>query len=233
MINICKKKKYVLAIMKNMSWHERLCLAVLAIQIIFIAYTNFFLIPDTLDNDAAKLFLHTIEIWDNKKIFLPNWANQTTLEIDCASLLALPFYGIFRNIYTAFGFSNLIFCFLYIYILSILLKRTGLKLITRIILYIFMLIPFSFGQLLYYNMLFFAGGQYVVKVIVPLMYIIVLTSDEIGIREKAIGIISIILTFIMGISSGPYVLASGIAPVILGFLYAMQLGKGVSKNYSV
>ena len=203
--------------MKNMSWHERLCLAILAIQIIFIAYTNFFLIPDTLDNDAAKLFLHTIEIWDNKKIFLPNWANQTTLEIDCASLLALPFYGIFRNIYTTFGFSNLIFVFLYIYILSILLKRTGLKLITRIILYIFMLIPFSFGQLLYYNMLFFAGGQYVVKVIVPLMYIIVLTSDEIGIREKAIGIISIILTFIMGISSGPYVLASGIAPVILGF----------------
>lgn len=225
MLAISNNIKETSYIIKSMKWYEKLCLAILIIQIIFITYTNFFLIPNTLDNDAAKLFLHTIEIWKNKKIFLPNWVNQTTLEIDCAALLAFPFYGIFKNIYIAFGLSNLTFIFLYIYILSILLKRNDMKLVTRIITYIFMLIPFSFGQLLYYNMMFFAGGQYVVKVLVPLMYIVVLTSDEIGTKEKIIGAISIILTFIMGVSSGPYVLASGIAPIVLGYLLCDAIKK--------
>lgn len=225
MVTFSNKYKETGSSIKNMKWYEKLCLAFLIIHIFFISYTNFFLIPDTLDNDAAKLFLHTIEIWNNKKIFLPNWVNQTTLEIDCAALLALPFYGIFKNVYIAFGVSNLIFIFLYIHIFHILLKRNDMKLITRIITYIFMLIPFSFGQLLYYNMMFFAGGQYVVKVIVPLMYIVVLTSDKIGLKEKVIGILSIILTFVMGVSSGPYILATGIAPIILGYILCDAIKK--------
>lgn len=232
MLDILKGKLHMsLDEFKAMKKQEKLCVIVLLLQIAFIAYTNMFMVQNTLDNDAAKLFLHAVEIWKNKKIFLPNWSNMTTLEIDCAALLAMPFYGLTKNLYLSFTLSNLSFAIIYIYLFSILLKRVYVSKQVRIITYIFLLIPFSFGQLFYYNMMFFSGGQYVVKVLVPLMYIVVLTSDGIGIRENVVALISALLTLIMGISSGPYIFVTGVVPVTVAYLIYECIYKQKLKDF--
>ena len=45
----------------------------LGMQFLFLIYANLKLIPETLDNDVAKLFLHIIKMWEHKTLFVPDW----------------------------------------------------------------------------------------------------------------------------------------------------------------
>lgn len=185
-------------------------------QMLFIIYTNLFCIPNTVDNDSAKLFIHAIEMWNNKTLFLHNWANMTTLEIDCSAILAMPLYSITHNIYTAFGLANIAFVTFYIYIFSGIMKKTDASRLIRMFTYLLLLIPYSFGQLLYYNMMFFSGGQYVVKALIPILLIWLLCNlnDEKNLLNWIIiAALCAFFTFTSAISSGMYVFMSAIIPI--------------------
>lgn len=202
---------------------ELTALILLIIQVAFVVYTNLFRIPDTIDNDSAKLFLRAIEMWNKKSIFLNNWVNMTTLEIDCTALFAIPIYAVTNDIYIAFGAANIIFMGLYIYTFSGIMKKLGVNRFLRIITFILLLIPYSFGQLLYYNMMFFSGGQYIVKALIPALLIWILCNN---IEENSFSfnwilmtILCSFLTFISSISSGMYIIMSAIIPIGLCYLW--------------
>lgn len=218
--------------MRGKRWEIVLSILV-GLQILFVIYTNLFRIPITIDNDSAKLFLHAIEMWENKTFFVPDWTNMTTLEADCALLLAAPIYGVIHNIYISFGIANIIIMFLYLYIISALLCRMDITKPYRIAALGLILIPYSFGQLNYYNMTFFAGGQYAVKALIPLLLIWLLTADEKeekNISWYLIAALCSILALVSGISSGPYVLLCGIVPVVLCYVWFVVSER--SKLYS-
>ena len=91
------------------------------------------------------------------------------------------------------------------------------------------LIPYSFGQLLYYNMTFFAGGQYIVKTIAPLLLIEILSGFKRDGHERA-GFIPLLiflffLGFICSISSEGYVFLLGFFPVMLCYAWLVLLNK--------
>ena len=63
------------------SWET--CFLLLAVlQFVLIAGFNLFDTPRAVDSDSAKLFLHAMEIAENKTLLLPGWIYTTTLEID-------------------------------------------------------------------------------------------------------------------------------------------------------
>lgn len=102
---------------KNIRW---ILFAVLAlIQYLWIVWFNMANTDRAIDSDSAKLFVHAIEIWNNKSLFLPGWQYTTTLEIDSAMLLALPIYGICKNIYIAFAVSNSFSLAFFVYIIIV------------------------------------------------------------------------------------------------------------------
>ncbi|MCD7737457.1 MAG: hypothetical protein LUH58_00200 [Lachnospiraceae bacterium] len=142
-------------------------LLLLIAELVFILYSNLFMYDTRLDMDMAKLYLHVIEMWENKAIFISGWSYGTTLEFDCASILALPLYGLTGNIYLAFAISNLIFCLLLIWVLFQIFEgeSTLYPLASAVIVFI----PYQSGLLDYYNMMFFNGSQYIVKALIPLL----------------------------------------------------------------
>lgn len=211
-----------------------------ALQFVFITYTNLFCIETTMDNDVAKLFLHIIEMWNSKQLLIDGWVNMTTLEIDCAGLVALPIYGICKNIYISFGLANIIIALAYAAIVVKLFKRMNIDKAYGILTAFMLIIPYSFGQLCYYNMMFFAGGQYSIKVIVPLILLCLLTDEQVfrnGCDDKVqidnkkviiwwiVAVISWILCGLCGLSSGPYVLVSGVAPIAIAYFVIVFLEK--------
>ena len=42
---------------------------------------------------TMNLMLHAVEMWNNKTPFITGWVETTTLELDCATLIAAPVYG--------------------------------------------------------------------------------------------------------------------------------------------
>lgn len=199
----------------------------LCLQFVMIAFCNFTLIEKSLDCDTAKMFGHIREMWEQKEIFLHGWSYITTMEFDCGSLLALPIYGITGDIYFAYALANAIFIGLFIWVLFYLFR--GQKVIYPILSGNLILIPYGFGMLDYFNMMFFSGSQYILKVMIPLILVGILLATE---REKTeegkykLSGETIFFTIVFGglffltcLSSGIYVMACGIVPVFAAYAF--------------
>ncbi|MCR5748484.1 MAG: hypothetical protein K6G03_12310 [Lachnospiraceae bacterium] len=199
------------------------------IQVIFIAYVNLFTMEEILDNDMAKLFVHIAEMWKQKKVLIPGWVYDTTVEIDCPAIIAVFLYGITKNIYISSGISNVIFLLLFLYIIHVLVKTAGFSVDAGKLAMLVIMIPYSFGQLLYFNMLFFGGAYYVMKVVIPLIAICLMISDDGMTRSKyVLAAILAVFLFITSFSSSIYVFVSGILPIFA--VYFLIAGKSREKN---
>lgn len=194
---------------------ERVLQAAVVIQIAFIVYINLFTIPQVLDNDMAKLFVNIAEMWRQKRVLIPGWVYDTTVEIDCSSVLAVLFYGITKDIFLSFGIANIVFLFLYLFITRSLLGIAGFEGTAVKLAMLALITPYSFGQLLYIDMLFFGGAYYCMKAAVPLLAITVLLSDESHrMRTVFFSVLLTLFALITGFSSGPYVFVSATLPVL-------------------
>ena len=168
---------------------EYTLLLIVIAQVAFLSYMNLFEAPKMIDYDGAKLYKHAIEMWENKSLFIPGWKYITTMELDCSLFLALPIYAVSHNIFTSFGIANII-------ILSIF-KRTRLQKGYALLSVSLVLMPYVSGMLEYFNMMFFNGSQYTVKVMVPLLFILLVTTEEDG-RKKAGNIAAMVLYTLWG-----------------------------------
>lgn len=190
---------------------------ILLIQFLLIAACNIKLIDNNIDCDNAKLFVHVMEMWRQGNIIIPDWAYTTTLEWDCSSLFALPIYAVTKNIYLSFGIANILFLLLFIGVLFYLFR--GKDIIYPIFASNLICIPYAVGMLDYFNMMFFGGSQYVLKVLLPIMLIAIIVRSEAAEKSKTFYYIFItmymIFFVITSLSSGIYVFAVGILPVLI------------------
>lgn len=210
---IFKSKKYSIC--------EIIILFLTFIEFVFVVYCNLCRIPITLDNDAAKVFTHAIEMWNSKTIFIPNWVNETMLELDTALIFAVPIYAVTGDIIISFGISNIIILLLFYFFICAILKRMEQPLSIQLICCALITIPYSFGQLLYFNMMFFSGAFYGIKILLPIMLIWLLTYPH---AKHNIGFyivfsLSTVFSFLFSISSGPYTLLCIIAPITVCYIW--------------
>lgn len=199
----------------------------LIIQICLIAHSNITLIGQNLDCDTGKLFNHIAEVGKQKTLFLPDWDYLTTLEWDCSSLLALPFYMVTQNIILSFGLSNIFFVCGFLGLIFFLFR--GEDMLYPLFCANLLIIPFRVGMLDYYNMLFFGGGQYIIKTAIPILLAgLILSLEKIGgqperkqlpVLVKSLMAVYLGLFFLSSISSGIYVAICGVFP-----LFAVYIG---------
>ena len=199
---------------------------ILAVQFCLIMYSNLTMIEKNLDCDTGKLFNHIAEIWRQKQLLLPNWDYLTTLEWDCSSLFALPFYVLTGDIILSFGF--------YLF--------KGEDALYPLLCANLLIIPYRVGMLDYYNMLFFGGAQYIIKASLPLILIGIIIRTEylstVGgmsvrkwksiipqktdVSDWIISVVYLALVLLTSISSGPYVIVCGLFPacaVYIGYKF--------------
>lgn len=192
----------------------------LMIQVVLIIYCNFALMDQNLDCDNGKLFTHIIHMWNNKTFLIHDWFYSTTLEWDCSALFAVFFYGLTGNIYVACSFSNAIL--MLVFLAAVFYLFRGKNILYPLLCANLLCIPYRIGMLDYFNMMFFAGTQYIVKVTIPLLLIGILLAaetDNKSKREKVEDTIFLALfffyLFISSSSSGIYVTACGLLPITL------------------
>ena len=198
-------------------WMELILIITLIVQGLFIFYMNFFAFDKILNFDGMNLMLHAVEMWNNKTPFITGWVETTTLELDCATLIAAPVYGFTKNIIISFGIANMIYLFYFVLVVKQLFKYAGYEKKFLLLALSVILVPYTVGMVEYFNMLFFQGAQYSVKVLIPiLMLTLLMTPREQQKKPFTIvnSIIFFLLVFISGISSGVYVLFCGICPII-------------------
>lgn len=195
---------------------------VLAVQIVILFFLNLQLSEANIDCDSAKLFVHAVEMSKNGTYLIPGWEYPSTLEMDTSLLLAMPLFGLIKNIYVAFLLANMVFLLLLIWAVFRLFGEERRQ--SAAFASILICIPYRIGMLDYMNMMFFNGSQYIIKVTLPLMLLSLLiypykpkTKDK-WYQIKNVPYVLLFggLLFVAGLSSGVYIAFCGLLPVIAG-----------------
>lgn len=198
-------------------------IAVVAAEIIFLVWCNLFHVADLLDYDFAKMLRHMYEMVENHSIFLEGWNYITTAELDCATLPAMVFFAMTGNVYLAYGLANIFDIVLWIFVTQLLFDTIDLKVEYRLLFWGLLFLTYDWGMLLYTNMMFFAGAQYVYKVLIPVVLVTILLKRDnvkMGGGSTALYFIFAILLLVSSVSSGVYVFITGIVPIlIVAWLY--------------
>lgn len=205
--------------------------ALLVVQVLFLCITMFAAGDTILDGDVARQYTHMIAMWKAGTPFVPDWVYTTTMEVDTAVLLALPFYGILGDAVLAFCCANVVNIAMwigFIFLFCHRVNRLSSLQINPFLACVLILIPYSSGNLYYWNMMFLNCSPYTFKVLLPLLLIYLLLTPSAKAPQKRDWILLVVYLFALGLtslSSGIYVAAMGIAPVLLAFAVLWLYGK--------
>lgn len=211
---------------------EYALIVVLALELLFLIYTDIFRLNDIIDVDFARVLRHVAEMSDKRTIFLPYWNYITTAELDHSAIFAIPIYILTGDLMFSYATADLINIALWCAVLLRLLKLTGLSRTYRLLAATLIFTLYDFGMLCYSNMLFIGAEHYTHKVLIPLMFITLLltpSEDRRSIPTISLALLQFFLLFISSISSGIYVFICGIFPVI-AYLSVAFLLKGTDKD---
>lgn len=200
-------------------------LCLLVAQVVFLVVTTFSIGNRAIDGDTGRLYQHMEAIWGAGTLFVPDWIYPTTMELDCSLLLALPFYGITKDAVTAFACSCVVIIFLWIGLTYCLVGRINRYCSLHIsapLVCTFILIPYSAANLYYWNMMFLNGAQYAFKVMIPLLLVCLLlelTPKTPSRSSFFLLVIYLLGLYLTSLSSGIYVFALGIVPILMAFFF--------------
>ena len=198
-------------------WLEILLCVGIVIQIGALAVFNLTRLPYESNYDSSCAYAQIVEMWRQKRILLKDWAYQTTLGIDSPVLLGALFYGITKNAFTAFGLANIVTVIVYACLFYDILKQADVKKNMRLLAVLFLLTPYSTGQLGYMPMLFTSAGSYAYKLLVPLLLIDILVRMHKGQEIKKYWYLILFATFFVfdtAVSSGEYILLCAVLPLV-------------------
>lgn len=216
-------------------WLEILLCVGIVIQIGALAVFNLTRLPYESNYDSSCAYAQIVEMWRQKRILLKDWAYQTTLGIDSPVLLGALFYGITKNAFTAFGLANIVTVIVYACLFYDILKQADVKKNMRLLAVLFLLTPYSTGQLGYMPMLFTSAGSYAYKLLVPLLLIDILVRMHKGQKIKKYWYLILFASFFVfdtAFSSGEYILLCAILPLIGYEILHVLIGNDIKQIFN-
>ena len=216
-------------------WLEILLCVGIVIQIGALAVFNLTRLPYESNYDSSCAYAQIVEMWRQKRILLKDWAYQTTLGIDSPVLLGVLFYGITKNAFTAFGLANIVTVIVYAFLFYDILKQADVKKNMRLLAVLFLLTPYSTGQLGYMPILFTSAGSYAYKLLVPLLLIDILVRMHKGQEIKKYWYLILFATFFVfdtAVSSGEYILLCAVLPLIGYEILHVLIGNDIKQIFN-
>ena len=179
--------------------------------------------------DASSYYLKALEMYKQGTIFVKNWTDQTTLYFDSAVPLAAFLMNIFKNIFVSYGVANIIIGGCIFLMLWNILEKFHIEYWVRFIAFNILLCPYivfdfnNTNDIFYFSSTLTSGSWYGVKLLLSMLFIYVFVTlyenNDISKKEKILIIITIILYFISGVSSGYYLAVTILLPAVLvGFI---------------
>jgi hypothetical protein len=193
-------------------------------QVIVLGIFNLTQLQYHMGYDASSYFLKAIEMAKQGTVFVDEWVEQTTLYFDSSVPLAALFYAITGNIFVSYGIANFLIdiaifgCFYSILKslkLSSLTKGICLNLIACI--YITPLFN-NANDVSYFSSVLSSGNWYGLKTLIVLMTIKMIFDIEEHKENYIFIIVTEILLFISGVSSGWYLLMTVVAPLLVFYV---------------
>lgn len=191
----------------------------LFIQVLFLGVVSLRGGANFIDGDTGRLYQHMVAIWEQGTLFPDGWIYPTTMELDCSLLLALPFYGLTHNAVLAFWCANMIWIVLWICLIVLLAHRLQIRTLAPLAA-LLVLTPYSCANLYYWNMMFLNASQYAWKVMLPLLLIYLLLEPHPEHPSRRAWFLLLLYEaglYTTSLSSGVYVAAMGIAPLLILF----------------
>ena len=201
--------------------------SILAVQLMALLFYNLTKLRYQADFDSSSGMLQLAEIGRQKTFLIKDWGYQTTLGWDIPLVIAVLFYAVTKNVFLSMGIANNIIIIGYVLVFIDILKRCGVKKINIMVSLILLFTPYTLGQLGYVPMLFTGTASYSIKLLITFLLIDLMIRIENNISMRKNGwILALYLLFslLSGISSGIYMLISGIFPVIL-YVFLRMLSK--------
>ena len=205
--------------MKKPTLGDVLTVALVLVQCAFLLAVTFAAGGATLDGDAAKVCANLRGVWEQGRLILQDWVYPTTMELDCALLFALPFYGLTGDPVLALHLADGVLVFAWAGVVWLLCRRLGARRGTAALAVLLVLAPWRFGMLDYWNMLFLNAAQYSFKVLLPLLLFALLLARRPRAGDWLLAALCLAGIGLTGLSSGVYTAACGLAPVLLWFLW--------------
>ena len=194
-------------------------------QLLVVFYMNLTQLQYHLGYDATAYYLKAIEAWKQKTLFCNNWSEQTTLFLDSAMPLAALFYGICKNIFIAYGLANNIVISGIILVLYRILKKMDIDNLVCLICMNMVICPYltasfsNFNDLSYFSSALTSNGGYGVKPLIVLMLLKAVVDFETERINKLFLLVTSVLCFVAGISSGMFILIIGVVPCMVFLIY--------------
>ena len=207
-------------------WLEILLCVGIVIQIGALAVFNLTRLPYESNYDSSCAYAQIVEMWRQKRILLKDWAYQTTLGIDSPVLLGALFYGITKNAFTAFGLANIVTVIVYACLFYDILKQADVKKNMRLLAVLFLLTPYSTGQLGYMPMLFTSAGSYAYKLLVRMH-----KGQEIK-KYWYLILFATFFVFDTAVSSGEYILLCAVLPLIGYEILHVLIGNDIKQIFN-
>lgn len=199
----------------QMIWVVRI---VFLIQFVVLVVFNLTHLKYIVDYDGTVPVAQAMEIWKQKKILIEHWGYQTTMGLDSPVLLAALLYGLLDNGCLVYGISNIIWTILLLLVINDVYRECEVAEVYRYVGFILLLTPYSMGALGYMPILFTGPAFYLVKVFISVLCFDICLKLYKGISIKKLWflcLVLLVLVLVTGISSGIYVLVSGIFPIIV------------------
>lgn len=195
-----------------------------AAQIVFLLAVTFAAGGATLDGDAAKVCANLRGVWAQGRLILQDWVYPTTMELDCALLPALPFYGLTGDPVLALHLADALLIFAWAGAIWLLGRRLGARRRVAALAVLVTLVPWRFGMLDSWNMLFLNAAQYSFKVLLPLLLLALLLARRPRAGDWLLAAVLWAGAGLTALSSGVYTAACGFAPVLLWWAWRCWRG---------
>lgn len=195
-----------------------ICFIILVGKVAALLIFNLTRLKYVTEYDSSVALMQAIEIWRQKTLFLNGWAYQTTLSWDSSVLLAAPLYGLTKDIFLAYGFSNDCLILAFVFFLDRICNDLALKPAYKFFSISLIFTVFTKNQLGYAGCLFTSAAFYgwrVLAIIILLSIMVRLSTGKLLRQQWGSVILCVLLLFVSGASAGSYVLICGVLPLLL------------------
>lgn len=207
--------------------HLKSCLwCLFAFQILMLAVLNLTQLQYHMGYDASVNYLKAMEIAKQGTPFIKNWADTTAMHLDTPVSVAALIYAVTDHIFVSYGIANMIVSIALFYTFYSVLKSFGISDLSRVIclnLIACFYVPFidNTNDMSYFANVFSSGNVYGLKIVIMLLIIRIVMDMEDHKINKLRMILTAVLLFIAGISSGLYLMMTVIVPCMVYCFYRM------------
>lgn len=225
-----------------LKWIELILWIGVVVQMLMLGYINLTQMQYHMGYDASSYYLKAIEMWKQGTPFITHWVNQTTLYFDSAVPIAAFFMNIFHNIFLSYGLANYLVDILIVLVLVKILKELNVSTLGKAFAINLAICPYlsltfnNANDTAYFSSILTSGCWYGVKLLFSLLFIyawiLLKKSEKLNRKTILISILTCILFFISGTSSGYYLAVTVLVPAFFVGIILMFYENKFNRIYS-